>query len=154
VSYNDQGFYFESTSNYNRIYHNNIHNNTNQAEDYGTNYWNDSYPSGGNYWSDYTGVDNDSDGIGDISYNISGGSNQDRYPFMEPNGWEQKPPLTFSISGGFGVSLKITNSETINATDVPYWNHVEGGILGRINKTASWFLSNRSTNSERCSAHQ
>jgi len=48
-----------------------------------------------------------------------------------------KTGLTFSIAGGLGVSLKITNTGTTNAYDVPWWIHVEGGILGRINKTAN-----------------
>ncbi|MGB7001909.1 MAG: hypothetical protein WBE22_07860 [Halobacteriota archaeon] len=57
---------------------------------YYQNEWDDGYPSGGNYWNDYTGVDFysganqdilGSDGIGDITYDISGSAGaQDRYP--------------------------------------------------------------------------
>jgi len=59
-------------------------NNTTQASDDGSNYWDDGYPSGGNYWSDYTGSDADGDEIGDTPYNLTGGNNQDRYPLMNP----------------------------------------------------------------------
>lgn len=77
----------------NSIYHNNFINNTQNAYDECINIWDNGYPSGGNYWDDYTGVDNyygpnqdtpGSDGIGDTPYNISGGSNVDRYPLMHP----------------------------------------------------------------------
>jgi uncharacterized repeat protein (TIGR01451 family) len=95
------GIQVAGNSDNNRIYHNNIVNNANQAYDNGSNYWDDGYPSGGNYWSDYIGADNykgenqdilGSDGVGDNSYPIPGGSNLDRYPLM--NLW---PPIEVSI---------------------------------------------------------
>jgi hypothetical protein len=48
-----------------------------------------------------------------------------------------KSNLTFSISGGLGVSLKITNNGIANISSVPWWIHVEGGMLGMINKTVN-----------------
>jgi hypothetical protein len=48
-----------------------------------------------------------------------------------------KTNLTFSITGGFGVDLKITNNGIANITDVPWQIHVEGGILKMINKTVN-----------------
>jgi nitrous oxidase accessory protein len=46
--------------------------------------------SKGNYWDDYTGVDENNDGIGDTPYNATsteeyGPSNYDYYPLMSPN---------------------------------------------------------------------
>jgi len=69
------------------LYYNNfIDNQAGNAYDAGYNHWDDG--SEGNYWDDYTGVDADpKDGIGDTPYNISGGSNQDRYPLMCPWPW-------------------------------------------------------------------
>ncbi|UCE39314.1 MAG: right-handed parallel beta-helix repeat-containing protein [Thermoplasmata archaeon] len=94
ITNNNYGLRIQKSSN-NHIYHNNIIDNTNQAYDMGTNFWNDTYPSGGNYWSDYTGIDLNStaaqnvpppDGIGDTPYtDILGGSGaQDYYPLMHP----------------------------------------------------------------------
>jgi hypothetical protein len=85
----------------NVIFHNYFINNNPNAYDECANYWDNGYPSGGNYWDDYTGVDNyngvnqdipGSDGIGDTPYPISGGSNNDNYPFMCQNGWLNTPP--------------------------------------------------------------
>ncbi|MCK4944310.1 MAG: hypothetical protein KAS65_12080, partial [Candidatus Aminicenantes bacterium] len=45
------------------------------------------------------GIDNDGDGIGDTPYPIPGGDNEDRYPFMVPNGWKNKPPNEIYITG-------------------------------------------------------
>jgi parallel beta-helix repeat protein len=93
ISNNRDGIRLSSSS-YNRIYHNNIIDNTNQAYDdtsYG-NQWDNGYPSGGNYWSDYVGLDNfkgphqdipGSDGIGDTNYSIDFDS-VDNYPLMGP----------------------------------------------------------------------
>ena len=80
---------FNSNDNY--IYYNNLINNTLQflnnikqnAFDDSYNIWDDGM-SKGNYWDSYEGTDDNDDGIGDISYNIFGGDNQDFYPLMEP----------------------------------------------------------------------
>jgi len=89
---------------HNYIYHNNFIDNTVNAYDEGGNIWHKGYPSGGNYWDDYNSPDNNGDGIGDIPYDIPGGSNQDLYPFIEPNGWLKE--LKFRKAFIFG---KITN---------------------------------------------
>jgi hypothetical protein len=48
-----------------------------------------------------------------------------------------KTDLTFSIAGGLGVKATITNEGTTDANDVPWQIHVEGGMLGMINKTVN-----------------
>ena len=47
------------------------------------------------------------------------------------------PNLLFTVTGGLGIHVKITNNGTINATNVPWQIHVEGGILHRINRTVN-----------------
>lgn len=66
------------SSNGNTFHHNTFSENNINVNDPNTNSWDDG--SEGNYWDDYTGQDADEDGIGDSPYEISGGSNQDRYP--------------------------------------------------------------------------
>jgi len=99
IANNNCGIEIYYKSNNNIIYHNNLINNTQNAKDLYTNTWDDGYPSGGNYWDDYTGVDEDGDGIGDTPYIIPGGSNQDRYPFIYQDGWLNNPPATPTIDG-------------------------------------------------------
>jgi len=45
--------------------------------------------------------------------------------------------FTFSITGGLGVKADITNNGTIDATNISWQIHVEGGMLGMINKTVN-----------------
>ncbi len=76
----------------NSIFHNKLINNPNHAWDDGDNYWDGGDPEeegkGGNYWSDYQGNDR-GDGIGNISYNISGDGNRDNYPWVDVNMMEK-----------------------------------------------------------------
>jgi PKD repeat protein len=44
--------------------------------------------------------------------------------------------LNFSITGGIGVSVVITNLGAEDATNVPWLIHVDGGLLGLIQKVA------------------
>ncbi|MCK5020640.1 MAG: right-handed parallel beta-helix repeat-containing protein, partial [Candidatus Peribacteraceae bacterium] len=96
LSNSNYGFYLNSSSEYNEIYHNAIIDNTYQSYDAGTNNaWDNGYPDGGNYWGDYTGVDylggsgqnlSGGDGIGDWPYNITGNASaNDNYPLMSPD---------------------------------------------------------------------
>ena len=95
-----------SSASYNYIYHNSFLNNRYQAYDDATNVWDDGYPSGGNYWDDYTGSDDDGDGIGDIPYAIPDGMNMDRYPLMAPYTSEDTiPPQVKIVSPTNGVYM-------------------------------------------------
>ena len=66
---------------YNNFYYNNFRENKCNAKDECSNKW---FKDKGNYWDDYDGDDDNSDGIGDAPYDIVGGSNQDKFPLMEP----------------------------------------------------------------------
>jgi len=74
----------------NLFYHNNILVFLHSANDEGVNQWD--YNAGGNYWIDYTGSDTNGDGIGEDPYLISGGDNQDNFPYVNESGWPNLPP--------------------------------------------------------------
>jgi len=83
ASDNNCGISLRGSSNDNTVYHNNLAGNTNyNAYDEHTNQWDSG--SAGNYYSDYTGTDNNTDGIGDTPHHIPGGDSTDRFPLMQP----------------------------------------------------------------------
>ena len=77
-----------------------------------------------------TFVDGDTAVIGAPYDDDSGMNSGSAYVFT-------KVGLTFSITGGMGISLKITNTGAVNATNVPWSLQVKGGILKLINKSMS-----------------
>jgi parallel beta-helix repeat protein len=106
VSDNNYGIYLDEDSNENNIYLNCFTNNKLNALDRGSNnYWDNG--TMGNYWSDYTGLDEDNDGIGDIPYNIAGiAGSQDYFPLM-------KCPLSLRGTGRIPIELIIFISSII-----------------------------------------
>lgn len=84
ITKNFYGIYLADSGNL--IYHNNIIENTYQAYDSLMNAWDNGYHIGGNYWSDYTGIDDTEDGVGETTYPIPGNDNADHYPLIHPYG--------------------------------------------------------------------
>ena len=81
------GLYFCCGAKNNIVYRNIFINNT--AWNAKDNKLNNTWDNGlvGNYWDDYTGADENDDGIGDIPYTIdpkSGGNYVDNFPLMQP----------------------------------------------------------------------
>jgi parallel beta-helix repeat protein len=112
----------------NIMYHNNFIDNPGNAYDATGNLWDDG--SSGNYWSDYTGSDNDGDGIGDTPYAIPGNMSQDRFPLMEP--FESHAiDVTITISGGVGLTVSVRNQGTEDMLHVDWESHVTGGFVLR-----------------------
>jgi len=109
----------------NLIYHNNIIDNALQVDIFpgDVNTWNnDTAPeSGGNYWSNYTGVDNDHDGLGDTPH-VLDGLNQDNYPLINAVSTDL---LTADINGDRRIDMKDI-AALINAYNGapfgPRWN--------------------------------
>ncbi len=125
INENHEGLKIEFESNYNSIYHNNFNNSQNAIDDGNHNEWDNGCQSGyrlrgGNWWSNYTGIDGNSDGIGDTPYNISGLNNsKDNYPLIEP--W----------AGALNGTIYVNDDNTIGpwdgTMDHPY-QHVQDAI--------------------------
>jgi parallel beta-helix repeat protein len=101
----------------NIVLRNNIMNNLENAkvEESTTTLWDDG--KYGNFWDDYTGEDNDGDGIGDTPYTIAQ-FNQDNYPLMEPYGeFNPDAPNAPSITGPTGGKVGTEYDYSFVTTD-------------------------------------
>jgi len=95
------GIWVDAASN-NLIYHNNFVNNTFQAQLVNSmNSWDNDIE--GNYWSNYTGVDNNNDGIGDSPHMLDG-SNRDNYPLMG---------TFYDFNTSLGYNVKVVSNSSI-----------------------------------------
>jgi parallel beta-helix repeat protein len=80
---NNTGINFPYTSMFNKIYNNNFIDNIQNAYTVFNFFWDNT--GRGNFWSDYTGIDSNSDGIGDTPHQIPRGYfHFDRYPLIQP----------------------------------------------------------------------
>jgi parallel beta-helix repeat protein len=114
------GLIIDFFSDSNLFYNNNFSNNGLNAFDSCNNSWDNN--SIGNFWDDYSGIDYDSDGIGDISYSIPGGNNQDKYPlgfFIN-----SVPIANFTYTPVSPISIDIIQFKDISIDDgnITLWN--------------------------------
>jgi nitrous oxidase accessory protein len=125
ISYCAKGVSISQTCSDNIMYHNRFSHNDLNAEDYGSNVWDNGYPSGGNKWDDYTGEDffsgpnqdiPGSDGIGDTPYHIPQGDNFDYYPLYQ----NSSPQTIVYVDDDF--------NETTQGWGVDHFNDIQQGI--------------------------
>ncbi|MFQ6061762.1 MAG: nitrous oxide reductase family maturation protein NosD [Methanosarcinales archaeon] len=127
----------------NVIYHNNIKNNKNQANDNkpAKNYWYHPKLLEGNYWSDYTGSD---DGSGIVKHDFSGDHIGDTliphpsvfydgYPYVYETGWKRPSIVihqnnkTYSDGDTMIVSLNLINPDGAMAFAIGIWVDLPSG---------------------------
>lgn len=116
----------------------------------------------GNYWANYTGRDNNGDGIGDTPYNVSSGT-QDPYPLMAP--WKDgsiappggiiiTSPLDDTVaSGNLTIAGNVSDSTvttlTFTLNGVSSTLPVQGGTFSTVvNLTAASTITVNGTDSQ------
>lgn len=126
----------------NILFNNTLINNSVNALDSGTNtQW--SLHKRGNYWSDYTGIDVDDDGIGDLPYDMPpAGGNMDNHPIFE-DGNDVGPNITINLPYEYAVFGVGAPYYDITVFDLygfhTVWYTIDEGITNyTINKFSDW----------------
>lgn len=137
ITGNDYEFWFYVSPN-NYIYHNNFMSNRYRGvlEPDSINTWDLGYPAGGNYWNNYTGMDVNSDGIGDTPYIINA-KNQDKYPLMNP--WTMQPHDIAVVSvvssktvvgrGSYPVINLSVENQGLNPENINFTVHYDSMLI-------------------------
>jgi hypothetical protein len=99
-----------------------------KTDSFGNEVWNITLPQ------PFTGTQQTNDGGYIIAGSTTGYYNGDVW-LMKFGPEPETPILSFTVTGGLGVHVKIKNNGTANATGVTWQVHVEGGILHRMNHT-------------------
>jgi parallel beta-helix repeat protein len=152
-----------SNSSYNRFWNNIINNTPNGGlnwKTYGcnhTNYFNTTKQAGsniiggswiaGNWWSDYAGVDNDGDGIGDSAYVINASYMQDLLPLVYP---DITPPTTTllapsdgSIDDDSNVTFEFKATDNLQVDNCTLYTNISG--IWQKNQTNTTMLNDTAT---------
>jgi parallel beta-helix repeat protein len=117
VSQNEYGMLLEPGSEQNTVYHNNFIDNSIQMIDYNPsmNNWNHPFMREGNFWSDYGGVDENEDGIGDTSYFC------DEHPLMEKGGWDFYTSIEEEVLNAFfNNTNRLGADRVVDGTQTSY----------------------------------
>jgi len=125
-----------------QINHNDIRNNrVYQGWDNGTTMaWDDG--SRGNYWSDYTGIDRNNDGIGDVPHVLNGTKgSKDNFPLMSPALFIVR---TYTSSTTF-TSTRISTSFILTTTGVETTSTTVTTTLQVTSPSYIWTLSTGTT---------
>ena len=112
VVHNTTRYVYSSTNN--TIYSNVFRKNNRSASDQGQNQWYNPVTLRGNYWDDYNGTDINGDGVGDEPYNISGGTNQDKFPLLLNNISKPHP-----VENASNDTNQTNSSPNINTKKIP-----------------------------------
>ncbi|RLF29717.1 MAG: hypothetical protein DRN05_01050 [Thermoplasmata archaeon] len=154
------GVYMDFFTLNNYVYNNFFHDNADNACDksINRNIWNTSKTLGtnivdgpylgGNYWDDYTGSDNNNDGLGDTPYTIYAG-NQDQHPLLDIISPEINniivTPSKQKTGGHINISATITDNVEIKTVHllITYPNDQTINLSITQNKTGNTYYCNK-----------
>ncbi len=114
IANNNEGIVVEWADQH--IYRNNIINNSRQAVDEVSNFWDNGTTEGGNYWSDHECEGNPSNGSQPYIIDVD---SMDRYPFENPSGWtvgKLTPVASWTYSPRFPENPIVGQTITFNAS--------------------------------------
>jgi parallel beta-helix repeat protein len=142
-----------SNSHGNRFYLNNFINNTGQVFTLDSvNFWNAT--DKGNFWSDYTGQDNNGDGIGDIPYVVDAETSPvqaDYFPLMTKSSTptDTTPPFTIDDYNGLwrntDFAINLTAVDDLSDVKETYYA-IDGGQTTSVRISGQPHISTESSN--------